>query len=153
MWLRSGDCAGRLTMDTFLIWNHFFTSLDACLGSLSWWNTHPRPILWRANGSITSSKIVLYMCLSIIPSTQWMGPTPDQEKPISHLYAPTLMLNSWKLVLGIQVSAFRTSHIHYVIRNKHIKLQFATPEDFSPFLRLLRFVIFGEIESAGFVLF
>ncbi len=45
MRLRSGDWLGhsRTLMCFFL--NHSFVALAVCFGSLSYWNTHPRPIL------------------------------------------------------------------------------------------------------------
>ncbi len=81
MGLRSGDWLGhsRTLMCFFL--SHYFVALAVCFGSLSCWNTHPRPISmpwpWR------------YMSPSIVPLMQCSCPIPLAEKhPQSIMFPP-----------------------------------------------------------------
>ncbi len=86
MGLRSGDwlAHSRTIMCFFL--SHSFVALAVCFGSLSCWNTHPRPIFNAlAEGRRFSSNII---CTSIGPSMQWSRPVPLAEKQPQSMMFP-----------------------------------------------------------------
>ncbi len=86
MGLRSGDWLGhsRTLMCFFL--SHSFVALVLCFGSLSCWNTHPRPI---------------YMAPSIVPLMRCSCPVPLAEKHPPKHNVFTSMFDGGDGVLGV----------------------------------------------------
>ncbi len=85
---RSGDWLGhsRTLMRFFL--SHSFVVLAVCLGSLSCWNTHPRPI-FNALAGFNALALALYMAPSIVPFMRCNCPVPLAEKhPQSIMFPP-----------------------------------------------------------------
>ncbi len=77
--LWSGDWLGhcRTLMCFFL--SHSFVALAMCFGSLSCWNTHPRPIL-DALASFNALALMVYMALYIVPLMRCSCPVPLAKK-------------------------------------------------------------------------
>ncbi len=79
MGLWSGDWLGhcRTLMCFFL--SHSFVALTMCFGSLSCWNTHPRPIL-DALASFNALALMVYMAPYIVPLMRCSCPVPLAKK-------------------------------------------------------------------------
>ena len=78
MGFRSGDWLGHSRTLICLFLSHSFVALAVCFGSLSFWKTHPRPIL--TEGSRLLPKISRYMATFIFPLIRWSRPVPLAEK-------------------------------------------------------------------------
>ncbi|KAE8592657.1 hypothetical protein XENTR_v10005457 [Xenopus tropicalis] len=70
--------------------SHSFVAFAVCFGSLSCWNTHPRPIFsFLAEGRRLSFRISRYMAPSIFPLMRISCPVPLAEKhPQSKMFPP-----------------------------------------------------------------
>ena len=109
--LRSRDWPGYFItlMDFFL--SHSFVASAVCFGSLSCWNTHPRPIFSvLAEARTFSLKISLYLALSIFPSTRCSCPVPLAEKHPQNIMFPTPCLMVWMVFLESKSVFFSSKH-------------------------------------------
>ena len=86
--------------------SHSFVALAICFGSLSCWNTHPRPIFSvLAKARRFSLKLSLYLAPSIHPSTQCSHPVPLGEEQLQRIMFPSLCLMVGMVFFGFK-SAF-----------------------------------------------
>ena len=86
--------------------SHSFVALAVCFGSLSYWNTHTRPIFSvLTEARRFSLKISLYLAPSILPSTRCsrLVPLADKQTQSIMLPLPCLMI---KMVFFGSKSAF-----------------------------------------------
>ena len=86
---RSGFWLGHSNTWIYFELNHSIVALAVCLGLLSCWKVNLRPSLKSfADSNMFSSKIALYLALSIFPSTLTSFPVPAEEKHPHNMMLP-----------------------------------------------------------------
>ena len=106
MGFRSGDWLGRSRTLICFFLSHPFVAFAVCFGSLSCWETHPRPIFSAlTEGRRLSPKISRYMAQFILSSTWWSRPVPLTEKHPQSIRFPPPCFTVGMVFLGLY-SAF-----------------------------------------------
>ena len=117
---KSGDMLDQSITFTLSLFSKAVVVLEVCLGSLSCWNTAPRPSFWR-EGIMLRCSISQYMLDFMFPSMKCNSPTP--AAPIQ----PQTMLDCRHDTLTFVLLTWPPPHMLEAIRTKQINLHLIRP--------------------------
>jgi hypothetical protein len=123
MGLRLGLCDGHSNTSTLLSLNHFATTLEVCLGSLSIWKTHLQPSF-----NFQTDVLMLLQYIHMMPSILWTAPVPPAAKHPHSMMLPPPCVTVGIVFFGLQASPFSSKHNDGHLSKKydlcpHVQLQ------------------------------
>ena len=143
MGFRSGEWLGHSRTLICFFLSHSFVALAVCLGSLSCWKTHPRPIFSTlTEGRRLSPKISQYMAPFFLCSIRWSRPVPLAEKHPQSIRFPPPCFTVGMVFLGLY-----SSFLFLQTRRVELMLYFCLiwPHHLLPSLLRIIQVFFGKL--------